>query len=138
MAAMANVILLDGQGTPASHTFVPGSAENGVFVWFEQNANSDAGNRKITMQIVRAKPGGNVNRVIFKLWNPTLEILGPASSAGYVAPQRMAYVLQTTVEHLLPVRSSKAERADSRAFSWNLLNDTQFKNAVLDLVTPTS
>jgi hypothetical protein len=138
MAAMANIVLPDGQAVPVNHTFIPASAENGVFTWFEQNAASDVGNRKITMQIVRARPNGNVNRVIIKVWNPKLEILGPASAAGYVAPQRVAYTLQSTMEYLQPVRSSVDERKDQQAFSYNLQNNAQMKSAIVDLVVPTS
>jgi hypothetical protein len=138
MAAMADIILPDGQVTPVNHTFKPGSADNGVFTWYEQNALSDVGNRKITMQVVRASANKNVNRVIIKLWNPVLEILGPASAAGYVAPQRQAYTLQSTTEYLQPIRSSLAERKDQQKFVYNLLNNAQMVSAIVDLVTPTS
>lgn len=138
MAAMADIVLPDGAGTPVNHTFKPGSAEGGVFTWYEQNALSDVGNRKITMQIVRAKNQGAVNRVIIKLWNPVLEILGPASAAGYVAPQRQAYTLQSTTEYLQPTRSSLQERKDQQKFVYNLQNNAQMVSAIVDLVVPTS
>jgi hypothetical protein len=138
MAAMADIVLPDGATTPVNHTFKPGSAVNGVFTWYEQNALSDVGNRKITMQVVRATNQGAVNRVIIKIWNPVLEILGPASAAGYVAPQRQAYTLQSTTEYLQPIRSSLQERKDQQKFVYNLQNNSQMVSAIVDLVVPTS
>lgn len=133
---MDNIVLADGQGTPANHTFVPESAVGNVFSWIEQNADAAVGNRRITASLVK---GANATdyKATLKLWNPVLEVISDGGSSGYQPPPKVAFTLAMTVIFNIPARSALATRKDSTAFGKNLLNDATVKAILNDLVVPT-
>jgi hypothetical protein len=136
MAAMANIVLNDGQGTPAAHTFVPVSNYNGVFVWEEKNADAAVGNRRITMSLRPPVNGSAVYKAVFKILNPKLEVTSPSTSSGYQPAPKVAYSVAATYEELIPERSALADRKDSTAFSKNLFAQSALTDLLNDLVTP--
>lgn len=136
MAAMSNIVLTDGQASPASHTFVPVSNFNGVFTWEELNADASVGNRRITASL-RTPNNGSLNyKATLKVWNPKLEVTSPSTSTGYQPAPKVAYTLAATIDVTIPQRSALADRKDETAFMVGLLGNSQITDILNNLVTP--
>lgn len=128
MAAVANMVINDGQATPVAHTFVPISFRNGVWLFEDQSGTSPIGFNKITYSLTRPDPttsGNSKNRdsrCVIKVWVPVLETLG-VSDAGITPPPTISYVLGSAHEFRIPERSSPQNRKDLRAYSRNVLDN---------------
>lgn len=134
--AMSNIVLADGQATPVDHTFVPASNVSGVYTWEEKNADASVGNRRITASL-KSPSGGSLNyKAVIKLWNPKLEVTSPSTSSGYQPAPKVAYTVASEVHVNIPQRSALADRKDSTAFVYGLLNTTVMKSLLNDLTTP--
>nr|AMQ23558.1 maturation [Leviviridae sp.] len=75
MSLIKNIVLKDGKAVPADHTFVPACPQVGdktPATWFEKNANSPIGWRKITL-LVRPVPNGT-SKVTIRVSDPTLAL----------------------------------------------------------------
>jgi len=132
MSAVANIVLLDAQATPVSHTFIPlGPDKNGVW-WFEdQTGTASIAYNRISLQLVRPLPaqaGQNsddrVNRVKIGIHTPKVEALGVADS-GYTPSPTIAYTPRVNIEFIMSERALLQDRKDVRKYSTNLINDTQ-------------
>lgn len=136
MAAMANIVLPDGQATPANHTFVPVSNFNGLFIWEELNADSAVGNRRLSASL-RPPTNGSLNyKAQIKVWNPKLEVSSPSTSSGYQPAPKVAYTVACTMDITIPQRSALTDRKDETAFMMNLLGNSQIMDILNNLVTP--
>lgn len=136
MAAMANIVLADGQGTPANHTFVPVSNFNGLFTWEELNADASVGNRRITASLRPPSQGSLNYKATIKVWNPKLEVTSPSTSTGYQPAPKVAYTIACTMDITIPQRSALADRKDETQFMRNLLAENQITDILNNLVTP--
>jgi hypothetical protein len=136
MAAMADIVLADGQASPANHTFVPVSNVNGIFTWEELNADASVGNRRLTASLRRATSQNPNYKAELKVWNPQLEVTSPSTATGYQPAPKVAYALSAIITVVIPERSATANRKDETAFMANLLANSQIKSILNDLVTP--
>lgn len=136
MSAAANIVVNDGQGTPAAHTFQPiGPDKNGVW-WFEELLGVPLLNRRISVELVQNGPsnaGSNAGQTTYRakigIHLPTGETLG-TSDNGLTPPPTVAYVLRSQHEFIESGRSTLAERSDLLAFAANVLANSQ----IVDLV----
>lgn len=141
MSAVANIVLADAQATPVNHTFVPLGPDSNQAWWFEdQTAASPIGNNRISLQLVRSAPasagqnaGDRTSRVKIGLHCPVLETTG-TNDSGITPPPTVAYVPRFTAEFIMSDRSTTAQRETLRKFAYGLLNDTQLKDMVEDLI----
>lgn len=132
MAAVANIVLNDAQGTPVAHTFIPlGPDKNGVWWWEDQTGLAPLGYNRISAQLVRAgnppagsNAGSRVNRVKIALHTPKLETLG-TNDAGLTPPNQVAYVVRFNGEYILPDRSVLQDRKDIRKYIDFLMAESQ-------------
>lgn len=129
MAAIANIVINDGQGTPAAHTFSPTDATTALAAWHERVSGIDIGFPGITTSL---KKQGTVNRFTVKVAVPTLEVIS-GSDGGYTPSPRVAYVTQANLEFLLPVRSTLQERKNIEAYVKNLLSNSFITAAIENL-----
>jgi len=136
MAAKANIVLADDQGTPVNHTFVPSGFENGVDIWEEKNVDAAVGNRRITASLSPPKQGATDYKAVIKLWNPQLEVTSPSTSTGYQPAPKVAYNCIAEVRVSLPARSSLQNRKDTSKMVGNLLLQQVMKDLLNDLVPP--
>jgi hypothetical protein len=77
-----------------------------------------------------------VNRAKVTLRVPVLETPAGGTASGYVAPPKVAFFMQATVEILLPNRSTAVQRKDLRVMLSNLLKDAQVVSLVDTLEKP--
>lgn len=136
MPAMADIVLADGQASPANHTFVPVSNENGIYTWEELNADAAIGNRRLTASLRRATSKNPNFKAEIKVWNPKLEVTSPSTMTGYQPAPKVAYAVSAIINVVIPERSALADRKDETAFMANLLGNSQIKSILNDLVTP--
>jgi hypothetical protein len=136
MSAAANIVVNDGQGTPAAHTFIPIGPDSSGTWWFEEQTGVPLLNRRISVSLTFNGPSGagsnagaQTYRAKIGIHLPTGETLG-TSDNGLTPPPTVAYVLRSQHEFLESGRSTLAERSDLLAFAKNVLADTQ----IVDLV----
>lgn len=131
MAAAANIVLNDAQGTPVAHTFVPlGPDSNGVW-WFEdQSGASPIGYNKISMSLVRPLTTSQgessekrVSRLKLALHTPKLENTTNSTVSGVAPAPTISYTPRAQLELIIPERSSLQDRKDLRKYAQFLLAD---------------
>jgi len=121
MAAMTNLLIKDDAATPAETTLVP-ITDNPEPVWRAQTAGVPFEGQMTLRQSVIKQKNGNY-KVSLKLEVPVMETLGASgSSAGYVAPPKVAYVTPIIVSMFVDKRSTLADRANTYKLMMALLN----------------
>lgn len=138
MPAFAAFSINDGQTTPASKTFNPVSAENGLYVWQDQTGGIPLAyktiwyRRRRAAQNVQAGAQSNAGRsdkVEIGISVPTMETLG-TNDAGFTPPPTVACVDRYNGMFTQPERSTEAVRKDVLAFASNLYAHATFKAAI--------
>ncbi len=111
MAQMANILVKDDAASPVEYTFVP-VTDTPIPYWRTQIAAVPLeGQMRAYFSTEQVKSGDW--KVSLKLEVPVMETLGTAgTSAGYVAPQKVAYVNTIFVTAFVNKRSTSQNRSD--------------------------
>lgn len=127
MSAIAPIAIVDGQSTPVTHTFNPvQSVDPATFKRNGDTAVPVVGQEQVLLSLkVGNNSSDSVNRARVTLRIPVLETPGGGTPSGYVAPPKVAYYLQATVDMFLPNRCTAAQRKDLRILMSNLLLNSQ-------------
>jgi hypothetical protein len=113
MGAMTNLLVKDDATSPAEITLVPVSDTPAPNWRGNVSGVSMAGQVRLTIMASEILKNGDYRRVV-KLEVPVMETLGASgTSAGYVAPQKVAYVETFVVTQYSSSRSTVADRANS-------------------------
>lgn len=127
MSAIAPITVVDGQGTPVSHTFNPVQSVDPAT--YSRNGDTSVPVVAQEKVLLSLKNGANtseaVNRAKISLLVPVLETPSGGTPSGYVAPPKVAYFIPANIEFLLPNRSTAAQRKDVRVMMSNLLLNAQ-------------
>jgi len=109
MAQMANFLVKDDAATPKEWTLQP-ITDTPIPFWRGSDASIPLdGQPRLTMSTEKLKSGGY--KVTAKLEVPTMETLGASgTSAGYVAPPKVAYVTTAIFTVFCDKRSTIADR----------------------------
>lgn len=112
MAQMANFLVKDDASTPKEWTFVP-ITDTPVPFWRANDAAIPlSGEPRLTFASIKLKNGGY--KVTAKLELPTMETLGASgTSAGYVAPPKVAYVTTCIFTMFVDARSTSQDRSNA-------------------------
>lgn len=113
MGAMTNILVKDDTvTTPVEFTLIPVS-DTPDPVWRAAVANVPInGQLRFSYQTTNLKNGGI--KITAKLESPVLETLGASgTSAGYVAPPKVAYVTTAIFSMFCDARSTTQNRADT-------------------------
>jgi len=112
MGAMTNLLVKDDAGTPVEFTFVP-VTDTPIPFWRTQLANVPIeGQHTLYTSIEKQKDGGY--KITAKLGISTMETLGASgTSAGYVAPPKVAYVTPIIISMFADRRSTIADRMNT-------------------------
>lgn len=135
MAAIAPIVVNDGQATPVAHTFNPITTNPPIYRENGNDATPVVGENEVALSL-KGNGSGPVRKAVVTLRVPVLETPSGASSEGYSAPPKVAYFLQANLELLLPIRSTAAQRKDLRTMCANLLRDAQVIALVEKLENP--
>lgn len=132
MAAIANLVLADGQATPVNKTFTAKRADTQLAVWKDQTSGIAIGFPTVTLSV---RETANATRVEKRISKPVLEVIS-GSDGGYTPSPKVAYTVMSKEEIVLPNRCVLQDRKDIRAFSRNMLADTVMVNAIENLEAP--
>jgi len=112
MPAMTNILVKDDAGTPVEFTLVP-VTDTPDPIWRGTVSNVPLdGQPRLTLSQEKTKAGAY--KVTAKLEVPVLETLGASgTSAGYVAPPKVAYVTTGIFTMFADGRSTTADRANA-------------------------
>lgn len=135
MAAVANIVLADGQASPVNHTFVPTKQLPGGFIYHDKATGVVVGFP--SLQITSRLPDSTTPnyKCSGKVTVPILETAATAAS-GFTPGPTVAYrnVVETNV--VIPARATLAERKDIYAYGKNLLAHAVFGSLVQDMDAP--
>ena len=121
MAVMTNLLIKDDAATQVETTLVP-ITDNPEPFWRAQTAGVPFEGQMTLRQSITKQKNGNY-KVTLKLEVPVMETLGASgSSAGYVAPPKVAYVTPVIVTMFVDKRSTLADRANTYRMMMALLN----------------
>jgi hypothetical protein len=112
MATMGNLLVKDDAASPVEYTFLP-ITDTPIPMWRTNIAGVPfEGQLRYSVSEEKLKDG-NYKRVS-KLEVPVMETLGASgTSAGYVAPPKVAYVETWILSHFSNRRATTADRANS-------------------------
>jgi len=122
MAAMTNLLVKDDTvTTPVEYTFYPVSDTPDPFLRTSIANVPLEGQMRLTASQVRQKNGSY--KITVKLEVPTMETLGASgSSAGYVAPPKVAYVTPCIFTMFADKRSTSQDRANTQKLMLGVLS----------------
>lgn len=132
MAAIANLVLADGQSTPANHTFVPQNPQFGdkPAVWFERDATNPLGYRRVTLSVIFKQNG--ISKVRVQISDPILAELESGCCIDANTPV-VSYTDIFDATFSLPSKSTIATRKDILAFAKNMLAHSVMTDSVVSL-----
>lgn len=139
MAALANIVLADAQGSPVNHTFAPVPMGNGVQGWEDSSATVYSGYNRITASIRRPKPNtsaatvGTRNiHVALKIELPTMTTVTDLNPDPVVRFKDYVNIDFSTPENGLLIT-----RKNARKFLANLMANQQIIDLFEQLTMPT-
>lgn len=123
MSAIADIVVYDGAGTPASHTLKAVSVNRNLDVvtaeWRENHASIPVyAQVRCTMKLERLKSG--VYRVESRVVVPVMESISGQNSAGYTAAPKVAYENTMITVGMFHERSDAAGRRLVRQLAVNI------------------
>jgi len=124
MAAIANIVINDGQVTPVAHTFAPAKTQADFAVLEDRSAGSYVGFNKLTYALTR--PSGNTKgasrnlKLSIKIETPKLEDVQMVVS-GFAPAPTVSYRPVIEVIATMPERCLLQDRKDLLAFVKNAL-----------------
>lgn len=111
MSAMTNLLIKDDQATPLELTFIPITDNPSPFWRAPQGGVPIDGAPRLTLSSEKLKSGGYKRTQ--KTEVPVMETLGASgTSAGYVAPQKVAYTNVMITSMFVDTRSTYADAAN--------------------------
>lgn len=120
MPAMTNLLVKDDANPLVELTFVP-ITDTPEPLWRTQMANVPfEGQMVLTQSVIKQKNGGY--KITAKLEVPVMETLGASgTSAGYVAPPKVAYTTPIILTMFADRRSTIADRANTLKLMMGLI-----------------
>jgi hypothetical protein len=135
MAAVANIVIADGQAAPVNHTFNPVDVTPDLVKYADKVTGIIAGFP--TIQLGKRLPSstnGNYKST-GKIMIPSLETAATAAS-GFTPGPTVAYYLQGDVSTIIPERATLQERKDLYAYMKNCIALALFSGIVVDMDFP--
>jgi len=126
MAIVAPITVNNGAATPVAITFNPEvQGVDGSYSFVDRTSGVAIGYRRLTVTSKFAKGSALVNRSKLALEIPVTSLVNGITT--------QAYVIRGTLDLILPVQCTDAERKDAFAFITNALSNTLVRGALRDL-----
>ena len=129
---MNNIVIKDGQATPADHTFTPYQPQQGSTpaVWYERSGASPLGWRRITLSVDTQVKG--ISKVRIVISDPVLANLSQGCCVDQNTPA-VSYTDFANIQFNLPYSATDANRKDILAYAKNILAHATIVDAVVSL-----
>jgi hypothetical protein len=119
MADMTNILLKDDATTPTEFTFIP--SHKGRPYWTTQIAGVPANGQHSIEQLANELLKSGARRTVLKSVLRVMETLGASgTSAGYVAPPKVAYEIPVTISITADPRATIADCANAVKMAFGL------------------
>lgn len=133
MTAIAALTLADGQATPVTHTFNPVNIDSvGVAKWADRSGGIALGYPVVTLSTRNPTAANRNYKITAKVVTPVLDISSPSTSTGIQPAPSKAYDLVSTIEFVVPERSTLQQRKDILAYVKNFMTGAVMTSAVQD------
>jgi hypothetical protein len=127
MAAIANIVINDGQGTPVANTFAPAKTQADYALLEERSAGIYIGYKKLTMKLTRpqgdSKAATRNLKLSIKVETPKLETVSNGTISGIAPAPTISYRPVVELTATFPERSNLQDRKDLQAFLKNALSN---------------
>jgi len=142
MAQQANIVINDGQATPAAVTFTTAGvkfdakSDKIIGTWADNSTGIAIGRRTLRASFGNFAKQHNSSGVIEEVFDvevPVLETVAGSTEAGYAAVPKVAFIVRGQVKLWLPTRSTTQNRKDVLAFVKNFLANAVVTAGVQDL-----
>lgn len=120
MAAIANVVLMDGAATPVAHTFTPIGVKNGIAQWKDKVTGIAAAFPRLTFMMREPTKALPAHKVSAKLVVPTIDTLTNLA----------IYERLLSIEVVMPEQCTDLERDHIYAYGVSLLGHAILSNGV--------
>lgn len=127
MAAIANMILNDGQISPVAHTFSPAKTEADYALLEDRAAGIYIGYNKLTFKLDRPKGAANAAtrnlKLSLKIETPKMEVVSNSSVSGIAPAPTVSYRPVVELHCTFPERCSLQDRKDLQAYVKDALSN---------------
>jgi hypothetical protein len=134
LAAIANIVLADAQGTPVNHTFAPAKTMADNAVLEDRSAGLYIGFNKLVFNLQRPKGAGTVSnrnlRLSIRVETPKLEVTSNNTVSGIAPAPTVSYRPVATLDMVFPDRCSLQDRKDLQKYVLQLLSNSFVTDAV--------
>jgi hypothetical protein len=134
LAAIANIVLNDAQGTPVAHTFAPAKTQSDFALLEDRSAGLYIGFNKLTFNLSRPKGATNTSnrnlRLEIKLETPKMETVSNNTVSGIAPAPTVSYRPVAELNMTFPDRCSLQDRKDLQKYVLQLLSNSFVTDAV--------
>lgn len=130
MATFANIVINDGQSTPAAHTFAVKSNDLRVTKYEDRVGGVPIGFGKL--EIVTKDINKNNRRVSLSIEAPVLEAVSGANPQGFTPAASVNHFEKVDINFTLNSRSTTQNRKDILAYAKNALALALMTSLVVD------
>lgn len=127
MAAIANIVINDGQATPVAHTFAPAKTQADYALFEDRSSGVYIGFNKLTISLKRptgpSKVASRNLKLSIKIETPKLEAVSNSTVTGIAPAPTVSYRPVAELIVTLPERCSLQDRKDLQAFMKNVLSN---------------
>lgn len=128
MAAIANIVINDGQTTPVAHTFAPAKTQADMALLEDRTAGIYIGYNKLTFMLTRptgpSKEATRNLKLSVKIETPKLETVSNNTVSGIAPAPTISYRPVVELICTFPERSSLQDRKDLQAYIKNVLSNS--------------
>lgn len=136
MAAIGNIVINDGQGTPVAHTFSPSTVTSEVVSYHDRIGGIVLGYPELTLgQKMPSNGVGSIKQTL-RVTVPTLETVTGSTGEGFTPKPTLAYKERAFVEVYHDPRSSLQERKNLNAYLKNALGNANWTTLVESFEMP--
>lgn len=136
MAAVGNIVINDGQGSPVAHTFSPSVVTSEVVKYHDRVGGIVLGYPELSIgQVLPANGVGSIKQT-FRISVPTLETVTGSTGEGFAPKPTLAYKERAFVEVYHDPRSSLQERKNLNAYLKNGLANAAWTTVVENFELP--
>lgn len=125
MAAIANIVINDGQATPVAHTFAPAKTQADMALLEDRSSGVYIGYNKLTFTLSRpvgaSKEATRNLKLSIKIETPKLETVSNNTVSGIAPAPTISYRPVAELVVTFPERCSLQDRKDLQAYIKNAL-----------------